>query len=93
MTTKENAAQVLQIITDILSNLKNYITEDRFNHVINNHVINLEINNIFNYKKPKNLYKNLPSKFKFKKQLLNVTIDDVINIGNKYFNNMDVLCI
>lgn len=93
MTTKENATQVIQIITNILSNLKNYITEDRFNHVINNHVINLEINNIFNYKKPKNLYKNLPSNFKYKKQLLNVTIDDVINIGNKYFNNLDIIYI
>ena len=67
--------------------------EDLFNQVINNHVINLEINNIFNYKKPKNIYKNLPSKFKTKKQLLNVTFNDIINIGNKYFNNLDVLCI
>ena len=93
MTTKENTNQVTQIIIDILSNLKNFITEDRFNQVINNHVINLEINNIFNYKKPKNIYKNLPSNFKTKKQLLNVTFNDIINIGNKYFNNLDVLCI
>lgn len=93
MTTKENTNQVTQIITDILSNLKNFITEDRFIQVINNHVINLEINNIFNYKKPKNIYKNLPSNFKTKKQLLNVTFNDIINIGNKYFNNLDVLCI
>ena len=91
MTTKENASEVAEIIRDILTNLDDYVTEDRFNDVINSCLIQIDINDIFRYKKPKSLTKNLPSTFKNKKQFENVTIQDVINVGKKYFNNIEIV--
>ncbi len=92
MTTKENAAEVARIIREILSNLDKYVDENRFYDVINSCLIQTEIDNIFRYKKPKSLSKNLPSTFKNKKQFENVTLQDVINVGKKYFNNIEIVC-
>lgn len=89
-TTKDNANAVADIITDVLTNLDKYVTQDRFNDVINNCIIQLDINKIFQYEHPVNLKRNRLSSFATKKQFENLTLNKVIEIGKKYFSNLDI---
>lgn len=89
MTTKENATQVSAIMEEVLNNFGEFITEDRFNDVINKALIQMEINKIFQYKHPKALRKGLPTGFKTKKQIKSVTLEKVLEVGKKYFTNLD----
>ena len=90
MTTKENVDNVIGLITDILTNLDKFITPQRFNDIINNNIISLEEKKIFRYEYPLSLNKNLPTLFKNKKQFKKITIDNIISVGKKYFNNIDI---
>ena len=90
MTTKDNAQEVADITNGVLNNLDMYITPERFNDVINNCIIQMEINKVFQYEHPNSLKKNRLSAFSTKKQLENVTIDKLIEIGKKYFTDLDI---
>lgn len=89
MTTKENALDVADIMEDVLNDFDKFITEDRFNDVINNALIQMDINKIFQYKHPKALKHGLPSEFKTKKQLKAVTLNKIVEIGKKYLTSLD----
>lgn len=90
MTTKDNGNEVANIMKDVLNNMDKYVTIDRFNDVIDNAIIQMEINKIFQYKYPKNLRKGLPSSFKTKKQFKSVTLEKILEIGRKYFSTLDI---
>jgi len=90
MTTKENTNIVIDILKNIFLNIENYITPERFNDIVNASIIKLNIKKIFNYDNPKNIDEKLPSCFKTEKQLKNITIENIINIGKKYLNNFDI---
>ena len=91
ITTKENAKDVVLIVRDVLTNLDKYITENRFSDVIDCSIIQLEIDNIFAYKNPKYLSKNLPSGYLTKNKFEKLTLTDIIEIGKKYLSNIDIV--
>lgn len=91
MTTKANAEEVLSIMKNIFTNLDEYVTHSRFSDVINSYKIQKDIDNIFKYKNPQMINKGLPTNFKTKKQLDAVTLDEVLNIGKKYFNDAELI--
>jgi predicted Zn-dependent peptidase len=90
MTTKDNEIEVANIMEDVLNNLHQYITPQRFKDVVNNCLIEREINEIFRYKRPKALRTGLASPFKTKKQFESLTLEKLIEVGKKYFTNLDV---
>ena len=91
MTTKDNDIEVIKIMREVLTNMDKYVTQERFNDVINSILIEMEINKIFRFKHPQMLYKGLPSSFKTKKQLQNVKLEDVIAVGKKYFSDIEIV--
>lgn len=90
MTTKENGQAVADIMKDILSNLDTYVTAERFNDVINNYIIQLDINKVFQYEHPNSLKKNRLTSFTTKKQLESLTVEKLLEVGKKYFSNLDI---
>ena len=85
ITDSDNAQEVSDVMNDVIHNLDKYITQERFNDVINCNKIQLEIDKLFAYKHPKMLNRDLPSKFSSIKKFNKVTLEDVLNVGKKYF--------
>lgn len=91
LTTKENAEEVARIIKEVITNLDDYLTEARFEDIINNNLIKLETDSVFRFSNPQTLTKGFPSKFKTKKQYQNVTLKDAIAMGKKYFDKLEIV--
>lgn len=90
MTSKENALEVSDIMETVLKNMDKFITKERFDDVISNMSIQMDINKIFQYKEPKSLsYGLIPTTFKSKKQLKSITLEKILEIGKKYFSKLD----
>lgn len=90
MTTKENVEEVINLIEEVLTNLDKFVSIDRFTDIINSNIIRLEEKSLFRYDYPVSLYKNLPTVFQNKKRLEKLTMDEVIAVGKKYFNDLDI---
>lgn len=90
MTTPENAEEVVTVIKDVFNNLDKYITESRFNDVINCLKIQLDIDKIYNYSKSTKYKTKLPSRFKTKSKYDKLTLEDVLKVANKYFKKIDI---
>lgn len=90
MTTPDNSEEVVKIVKNVFTNLEDYITEQRFNDIINCLKIQIDINKIYKYTHPKSLNINLPKGFNDKRSIRNVKLVDIINIGKKYFSDIDI---
>jgi len=83
-TSPENVEKVQQLIYHVLSNKEKYLTQDRFDIIKDNYIVKIKKNNILVHDRL-NKYIN-PDKWNIENIIYDITLDDVYNIIDKYFN-------
>ena len=89
-TTPNNITEVTHLLSDIFTNIEKYITESRFNDILNCLSIQMDINKLYKVSHPKHLNINLPSPINSKQKLKSIKLKDIINIAKKYFSDINI---
>lgn len=83
-TSPENVENVQTIINEVLTNKEKYLTQERFNIIKDNYLVKIKKDNILVHNK---LTKYIqPEKWNIETIINTITLNDVYNIIDKYFN-------